>query len=256
MAKSKLATLVPLKHLDLIKDDDYFMALSHVASNSDYVDFFKARSKEGKHVILDNSCIEIGEPEKFEDYFEKALAMRASEIMFPDIFEDPLVTLMKAWSCAIDFAGEIRSRGLRVMVIPQGKSRSIWLKNTTDLRMLMKNYEIEPTIGITYRYTKMFGGSRYFAVTLLSTYPGIKVHLLGAYADPRKEAQPLLMSPIVRGLDSSYPSVYAKHGIELTPKMFGEPRPERNIDFLEDEYDANLLKRNIEVWRDVCEPNA
>lgn len=255
--KSKIATIVPLNHLNLIKDDDYFLALSHVASDSDYVNFFRNRTVEGKHVILDNSAIEMGQFEDFGEYFDKAVAMNASEIMFPDVYEDPDATFEEALIAARKFNGIINLRGMSVMVIPQGNSRSVWLANAQNLYNLAKRFSFAATIGITYRYNSMFGGSRESVVNLLAASAELwaaEIHLLGVCADPRLEAEPLLKLPNVRSLDSSYPSIYAQHGIELTPEMFSNPRPERNIDFLQDVYDENLLKKNIEVWKNACEP--
>src|SRR3989337_2874228 len=96
MTNPKIATIVPLAHLNEIKDDDYFMALSYAISNSEYAGFFNERAGEGKHVILDNSAVELGEPEDFKGYLEKAMAIHASEIMLPDVFRDPEATLRRA----------------------------------------------------------------------------------------------------------------------------------------------------------------
>ena len=262
MAHPKVATLVPLKHLDTIVDDEYFMALSHAAANDEYLDFFRERSEEGKYVILDNSSIEMGGPEAFESYLEKARLMKASEIMLPDVFQDPTATLREAERCMMILKKREYS-GYNVMVIPQGDNVLEWFKNARDLcniRVLLypmnpsHGYREATTIGITYRYTTLFGGNRLNMLWLLSSMlPGFqKIHFLGAKADPRLEARLAIKQFEVRGVDSSYPCVYTQHGIKITPEFMSGPRPTREIDFLEDEYDTELLQKNLEVWWDAC----
>ena len=254
--KSKVATIVPLNHLDLIKDDDYFMALSYVASNQDYVDFFRARSDEGKYVILDNSAIEMGEPEEFDSYFHKARSMSVSGIMLPDFFEDPEATLEKARLILEDYHRGITTEVMDVMVRPQGETPSIWLENAQDLYRLCIQVGLLPVIGITYRIAPIFDGFREPAVSMLAlseSLYSVDIHLLGAAVDPRVEVKPLLKHPRVRGVDSSYPTIYAQHGIELTSGMLGDDRPDRNIDFVNDLYDERLLRGNIEVWKRAVE---
>lgn len=256
----KIATIVPLKHLNTIIDDEYFMALSHVASNDEYLNFFRERVEEGKYVILDNSAIELGEPEAFETYIEKARLMKASEIMLPDIFPDPVATLQEAKRCM----AILRRVGYsdNVMVIPQGRTLLEWLKSARDLCNIKlfhgKNLS-DPcwkatTVGISYRHADLFGGNRLSILWLLdSVLPWFqKVHFLGCKADPRIEARLAINLSQVRGVDSSFPCVYTRHGIRINPELLSGPRPTREIDFLEDEYDPNLLKYNLESWWNAC----
>jgi len=261
MAHPKVATLVPLKHLNEIIDDEYFMALSHAAENDEYLNFFRERVDEGKYVILDNSSIEMGGPDTFETYLEKAMLIGASEIMLPDIFQDPAATVLEAERCMailkkVGYSGN-------VMMIPQGETVWGWLSNARDLCNIRElRFPTNPyhghweanTVGITYRYTDLFGGNRLNVLWLLSSIlPGYqKIHFLGCKTDPRLEARLAIKQPEVRGVDSSYPCVYTHHGMELLPIWMEGVRPSREIDFLEDEYDPNLLKRNLKVWWDAC----
>jgi hypothetical protein len=81
------------------------------------------------------------------------------------------------------------------------------------------------------------------------------IHLLGAYANPRYELKQLLRFGFVRGVDSSYPTVYTQHGLVLDDDSFSLPRPKRDIDFLNDYYNEGLLTRNIATWLRACTPN-
>ena len=256
----KIATIVPLKHLNKIIGDEYFMALSHVAGNGEYLNFFRERVEEGKYVILDNSAIEMGGPETFETYLEKALLMKASEIMLPDIFPDPVATLKEAKRCMVLL--KKRKYSGNVMVIPQGETMLEWLSNARDLCRIRelsilelgRNYWEATTVGISYRHADLFGGNRLNVLWLLdSILPGYqKIHLLGAKMDPRFEARPAIKQFGVRGIDSSFPCVYTRHGIKITPEFLSGSRPTREINFLEDEYDTGLLQYNMDMWWDAC----
>jgi hypothetical protein len=252
--RSKVATIVPVAHLELTKDDEYFMALSHVASASKvYVEFFKAMSDQGKYVILDNSAVEMGNPEPFIDYFAKAREMHASAIMLPDIFRDARATYMEAVSALAKI--EDKELGdMHIIIIPQGKDTKEWMDNARGLYNLVNKKGIMPIVGISARYTGFFGGNRATGILLTTgVCPGARIHLLGCYADPRVEAWPLLGLQIVQSMDSSYPSVYAKHSLELDANNMVS-RPSRDIDFIHDIYDSALLARNIKVWKAACEP--
>ena len=255
----KIATIVPLKHLNTIVNDEYFMALSHAAGNDGYLNFFRERVEEGKYVILDNSAIEIGEPEAFETYLEKARLMKASEVMLPDFFQESGRTLQEAERCMKLLAKT--NFCCNIMVIPQGKTVLEWFANAKALlsiRVLNQDFRSgfweATTVGISARYTKMFGGNRLDMLWLLSTIlPNFqKVHFLGQYIDPRFEARLALEYPVVRVVDSSFPCVYTRHGIKISPEFLNGPRPTREIDFLEDEYDTELLQGNMDMWWNAC----
>mgnify|MGYP006921348569 CR=1 FL=1 len=264
MANPKIATLVPMSHLDLLEDDDYYLALSHVAAMEPFSQFYQQRAKQGSQIILDNAAIEMEEPESFETYLTKAIYLNVTTIMLPDYFQDVKRTM---WS-ALQGMKMLNDNLLafNVMAIPQGSTFSEWRECAIGMMVMLSTGLIryrdrKIIIGISCRYTDMFGGSRGPAVKAIERFLNglhlgsspIRIHLLGCYADPRVEVAPLLNSPYVMGVDSSYPSVYAQHGLELTEKALGEPRPGRYINFETDRYDPALLARNIDVWRKACQ---
>jgi hypothetical protein len=228
------------------------MALSYAYDNK-YAEFFQHQTRQGKFVILDNSAIELGEPEPFVDYLSKAGLMQASEIMLPDHFERPQQTLTTAMGILETYGDVIRKSGFSVMVIPQGRYPKQWFLNMRELSNLC-DYWLgrKPTIGISYRYNDMFGGRRDVPARQ-AVETGHNVHLLGCKEDPRSHIAPLLSQPGIRGVDSSYPSIYAAHGLQLNPDDFGRSRPPRNVNFLQDIYEDSLLKYNIDAWRKACE---
>lgn len=251
----KIATLVPVKHLNLIADDQYFMALSHMVSNDLYAEFFYQRSRLGMRVTLDNSAVELGNPESFDDYIDKA-AQIGADIMLPDFFQDAEKTIDAARKHMPTV--QARGFGVNVMVIPQGKTVLDWLLCASNLCKIVDSYGITPVLGISCRYTDLLGGSRLplvFAVKEPKWARHIifsRMHFLGCYADPRLEIWPLFNQNVFQGVDSSFPCVYARHGILLTPNLFHMPRPDRKIDFENDVYPEELLAHNIKVWRTAC----
>lgn len=255
----KIASLLPLHHLSEIKDDEYFMALSHAADNDEYLMFFRDRAAEGKYVTLDNSAVELGEPEPFEKYVEKAIGMNANQILLPDTFLEPEKTLREARK-SLEFLARTRTYNPDIMVVPQGKTVLEWLQNAKDLIGLQSTYSLKrpgkvvTTLGISARYTDMFGGSRslmtWIACRLIYQYQS--VHLLGCYTDPRKEFVPVRLWSNFMGMDSSYAAVYTQQNHVMSPESLAMPRPIRHIDFLNDTYDVALLRKNLEVWWTAC----
>ena len=250
MANPKIATIVPLAHLDLIKDDDYFMALSYAIDNKDYAGFFAERAGEGKHVILDNSAVELGEPENFVTYLDKAQSIHASEIMLPDIFQDAEETIHEASKSL----PKIKSKyHFDLMIIPQGKTLNEWMACKDELENLALPYckwmETELHVGVSARYTDLFGGSR---MRVIDFADSTQIHFLGCYANPIEEIQPILDLWMVCGIDSSYPSVFAKNGLILSAESIAMPRPMTKLDLLNDVYNSDLLRSNIRMWRSAC----
>lgn len=255
----KLATILPMAHLKELEQDEYFLALAHMEDFPEYREFFQRKAAAGKHVILDNSAVELGGPEPFEKYIKRAMSLSATQIMFPDIFKDPAATLEEARK-AMKFMASIPYRPM-IMVIPQGNTTAEWLENAANLIELQADgpmgHRCVHTVGISYRYNEMFNGNRleisWRLSWLLRSYQ--KIHLLGCAADPKKEGAVALKLAHIQGMDSSYPALYAYHKLELTEKDFGQPRPSRDMNFATDEYDVGLLRRNLETWWKACLPN-
>lgn len=262
----KIATIVPIEHLDYIRDDSYIMALSYLVDYTKYAQFMRDRATDGQYVILDNSTIELSEPENFSRYLEKANDIRASCIVLPDYFKDSERTF-EAVEQALTYISRTKVvHKFDIMVIPQGRTVNEWILSAAQMASLLRQYPYRMlwrryVIGISYRYGFMFDSDRGVAVQYLEKYVcgddlyNCKIHLLGCDTDPRKEVKPLLSRFTVQGVDSSYASVYAKHKIQMTPEILAWPRPPREVNFVEDVYNENLLLNNIEVWRQACRPD-
>ncbi len=244
--REKVATIVPKAHLDLTKDDTLFMALVHVAvQDADYVKFFQERAAEGKHVILDDSAIELGEPISFPQMVDVAIRMDVEEIVLPDYFKENKRTVA-AVKAALDILyGDFDYRG-RVMACPHGESKDDWI----DCALTLLDLPID-TLGISYRYSPLWD-TRATPIRMLAPEldtADVQVHLLGSDLYPAVEVYPLLKLPVVRGVDSARASVFSKHQMVMEPYM---ERPPRTVDFFSDEYDPKLIAANINSWRRWC----
>jgi len=244
----KVATSVPMAHLDLTREHRYFMALTHAAEDPGYMRFFRERSQQGGYVILDNSTVELGQPEEITTYVAKAIQMEADEILLPDWLHEKDRTLRE-----VDYGiHEALERGYQgeFMAVPQGRTQQEWLQCARE----MLDYPIH-TLGISRRYRPMFGTSRLFSVIALRNAcmernrPDVKIHLLGCAGQPETDVAPCLQLPYVQGVDSSLPCLFAKVN-RLLEK--GAERPLVSVDFFEDKYEVGVLKRNIEAWLALC----
>lgn len=237
----KVATIVPAAHLDLLDSDSYFMVLGHVAELDDeYIDYFREASHAGSTVILDNSAVELGEPMDIRHQLTIAQYIGASELVLPDYYQDRQRTI-EACRDAIKVArGEYSGR---LMGVPQGSTCEEWYFCCQELADMGVD-----TIGISYRYTEMLGGSRLPSIEYLYS-TGIAVHLLGCLGDPASEVYSALGYPNVRGVDSAIASVFTHHAMSYTGQI---ERPPRSVNFLLDHYDSGLLASNIDTWRQRC----
>jgi hypothetical protein len=244
-----VASIVPIAYLDLIRNDDYFLALAHVAEESKkYRNFFRDRAREGKFVILDNGAWEGGslDIERLALLVEE---MEATELILPDVLYSGAETLMKSYKAMV----WLKDRGyneLSLMAVGQGLNVHEW-----DMCVApMCSWSID-CIGIPKHIVKNVGPTaRALCAKTLKKVPAfiersvkdsIEVHLLGCWNDPmevawvRKEIR-------VRGADSAIAYSFAQEGLS-----FGEgDRPKKPIDFSDTKTNKKLLAENIKAWRE------
>lgn len=249
--RDKIATIVPQAHFGHIRMDNYFMALVHAALLSErYKQFFTSRGKDGRYVILDNSSVELGAPMENTIYVNTAVDMMASEICLPDALYD-VKTTIKTGDEMLDYVTRTyQIPPFNIMAIPQGKSKKEWVSCAESMMDRWKSYIT--TIGISCRYTEMFG-SRIQAVNMIYdavTDYDMYIHMLGNYLPPHQEVAPLLLKRRVRGVDSSTPCVFTQYSRRM---YSGEDSPPHHkLDFITDKFDEKLLAMNIQDWRTGC----
>jgi len=104
------------------------MALSHlILESEEYRDFYLRMSERGDFVSVDNGIVEQGEALPIKDVLEAAHAIRAKEVVLPDVLYDSHGTLIKT-VLALDY---LRSHhcidDLQWMGVPHGRTFKEWL---------------------------------------------------------------------------------------------------------------------------------
>jgi len=207
---------------------------------------------EGKYVVLDNSTVELGAPEDLRTYVQKALAMDATAILMPDW----LYEYEKTMSALVEGLPKVRAWGYKrnVMAVPQGKSVTEFMGCAA--KMLEHDIQI---LGLSRRYTEMFGGNRTDIVKHISLLirtsrrPWVRIHLLGCWDHPQRDIGDSLWWPMVLGIDGSLPSIFAKYS-QLLEENADRPGPV--IDIVNDVYDEEILKYNLLAFRRLCSGTA
>lgn len=247
----KAASIVPVKYLHMIRDDEYHMCLAHlIGKDKEYTDFYKEiGSTKGKYLIMDNGVIE-GNPRPIEEIVQKAIMVGADEIVLPDVFRDMNATLELSYA-ALQYV-KMDFPQLKVMVVPQGNSLDEWM----TCAMAMLDWDID-CIGIPKVLVHLGGRDGRLEVLerLGHRLRGLEIHLLGCWTTPLeilvidryvKEGK---IRP-VRGVDSAIAYVYSREG-ELISNM---DRPNSMaINFRDEDTDEELLERNLRAWREACE---
>lgn len=95
--------------------------------NKDYFEYFVQRQKDGAHVILDNSP-RIKQDITIEEYLELAYVMKPAEIIATDIARESLQSVQETIHF-MDLAEKfgIRSKGIKIMGVIQGRSFEEWV---------------------------------------------------------------------------------------------------------------------------------
>lgn len=244
---NKIATIVPIAHLNLIDDHEHFMVLAHLLANPAYAEFYEHKAMQGKYVVLDNSTVELGEPMPFRPYLETAMSLDATEIVLPDYLHNSHRTLVEV-ELALRNIDAYGWQGL-AMGVPQGNTQQEWV----DCLNHMLNMGVG-SIGISRRYRDMFGASRLFScyvarMVMLAAGREVGIHLLGCGGPPEEDIAPCLMLPYVHGVDSAWPSYFTRGKANVAP---GKTRPDSGSLNFSEILDEELLAENINLWRKAC----
>ncbi len=137
MQMMNLFTIPPIKHLDLMEINDRYFCLAHLCENSDYLNYFRNKVKEGKIVILDNGAAE-----------ERAMA----PMKLWDLARTLIPTIVIPTDSIYDSKGtamllneflQIRGRdigeeftpvsSIKIMGCPQGQNAKAWMTNYMEM---------------------------------------------------------------------------------------------------------------------------
>lgn len=248
----KVATILPVAYQYLEADNDYHMALAHLAHDDRYASFFRGQARQGRTVIMDNGVVETGEPMSTDDLFGASVALRAEEIILPDAIGNRDLTLQRGRDAIKWFDSE--TMFLRhLMAVPQGRDAMEW----GDCLLEMLTWPVR-TIGISkFVVVNQVFGSR---IMLLYRWidqivaAGKQIHLLGSPQGPAEiEGVQKYFGGQVRGVDSGYPAFCAA-GRQMVDPLGRRPYAGQDINFLDGStIDKDLMEGNYRQWRKWCD---
>lgn len=277
----KAAIIPPIPHLSSVIDREFHLLLSHLLlSNSpissSYRSFYHRvrQAHPEAFLILDNSAHECGEGEGISNILSLGQVLQVNEIVVPDILFDRDGTVQSARQSfeylKIFGADLFLSFKPRLMIVPQGKSRSDLLRCARSLSSLAQtfrqefeqeySYRPELTLGVSKDY-EVFDGDlqRVVSEIILPISQDLctDVHVLGW--GHNLWGHRLLGESFggeIRSTDSAKPWVYAQSGIGLDSHYLDIPTyPKRRDDYFSStlsDHHAHLAHQNIEIFDACC----
>lgn len=239
----KIATITPISHLNLIKNDDYMMCLAHLCRDKTYADFYRDASDRGAYVLLDNGVVETRTPMPSEQILHHAGRTHSDEFILPDTLYDREQTITKGLA-GIRVARDQGWTG-KLMAVPQGKDVTDW----SWCLQSMLEWDID-SIGISRFVSRYFldrTEALQYARNLIDS--DLEIHLLGCHGDPLEIWYADQKFPgRIRGCDSGIASIYTQENLHMSD---GEVKPDVELDF-KGNLPVSLLKENIAYWEARC----
>lgn len=239
-----IATITPIRHLNLIDHDPYHLCLAHLVKKSEvYRAFFRTQSSS--FVIMDNGVVETKVPMPIDELISLGESIEADEIVLPDYIYDSHKTLISSGQ-ALDHA---IANGCEswFMAVPQGASPEDWKACLDE----MLKWDIN-CIGLSrFLVPNIFpnrASALMYAPELLMSQKDI--HLLGCPIDAKEIREAFnLMPNRIRGTDSGIAAIYAQAGLAISS---GIAKPDIELDFEEKNHriDDTILVDNIKTWKE------
>lgn len=243
-----VAEIVPLKFLELTKDNYYHMCLAQlVLKSEEYADFYRRMSDEGKYVIVDNGACE-GEVMTPKDLIKVYNFINPTEIVLPDVLFDSYTTMDKVEYFFTIYGSEL-SR-FKKMIVPQGKDWMEWLWCLSEMSKF-DYFEEVTTIGIPKWLDKCYSLRPYICKILKRDFPDKEIHLLGCGSNPAVLIPECRHNNSkVRGCDSAFAYLCSKAGVETINKFTA--RPDVTIDFLNDTAEKSPLEKMMSEFENIA----
>lgn len=231
----KAALIPPTPELRYFGNGDFHLLLSHlVEASNDYTAHYIRQRQLGAYLVLDNSAHEFSAGQNAEKLATQALALRAQEVVVPDVLEDADATIQGAVSAMEVWieGGAFRDLSPALMYVPQGKTVEDWSGCLNELvqihKYMAKRTFVQTTftVGLSKDYEVWDGGllfliKRYLrpmVIRLADEKIRMNVHLLGWGRDLWVLNEIAREYPWLRSTDSAKPFVYALNGTRLNPK--------------------------------------
>lgn len=249
MKDFKIAQIVPVLHLEQIKDNHYHMCLAHLVEQSlEYGQFYRRMSEDGKFVLMDNGAAE-GAQLPVEELLTMYNTINPTEIVLPDTLNNCVDTLRKTLS----FVHEHKDLPYRFMGVPQGKDFDEWC---ACVEVMLREPRIN-SIGVSKFLNIATGDNeiRFHACAYITKVASalerrdIEIHLLGCDEGPFLVGQIQELFPIVRGCDSAFAYIATQANVEITDET---ERPEGEIDFIEGTVPCDELAIRLKQFEDVA----
>lgn len=235
----RVATIVPIPHLELTKGQGYHLALAHLAQQEKYRAFFHWEEIAGAFVIMDNGVVETGSPLPAMRLLRSAELLLPDEVILPDTIHCRSATLRES-TRVLEFLSA-RLPAVAFMAVPQGETRGEWVSCVRE----MIHWPVA-CIGISRFLTRYYPDR----LAALMDVPDLiesrrDIHLLGCPGDLSEFHRIEAAFPgRIRGVDSGIAAICAQEGVRLGE---GE-KPKRDLRF-EQPMNAALLIDNIKVWQ-------
>lgn len=260
---TQLALIPPTPHLDLGITNMHLL-LAHLCKNLQYLQFYRKRSIQGDHLILDNSAYEFADSQaSMAKMMALGYYIQVDELVVPDAIMDEQMTYGHTLE-AVEFmstaAGQHswkRAGSPRLMVVPQVNPETQGIDSyDRHARLILDTWHsVAPylsghiTLGVSKNMNNLHGGwtflFREVISDLIKEYP-IQVHCLGC---PKKLVQVrrvLKENPYIRSLDTALPFVSALHGVSMqSPDEAFPRRPAGYLDMEMTEEQIQLAGTNI-----------
>lgn len=257
----KVGHIVPVSHLDLVKDKEYHLILAHMAfSNKTYKEFYKKQCEMGHFVTLDNADFEVGSEFKKEDLVKLAIDIGVDEVMAPEQYQDGKKTVELAREFVKYVYKELKGDvPFGIFVVIHGKD----LNDYVECYRTVCNLPEVSTVGISIRPTRDLTipeAVQSPSPTLQSVYNRIELirklpdkdckthHLLGFH--DAVELYHQKKWSFIRSADSSSAFVHGSRGIRYTKRGLPGEKIQELIDFETEVTNEKLLddiKFNIDV---------
>lgn len=267
----RTAIISPIPELKTFGFGDFHLLLNHLLSNREYKDHYRAQSRSGAYLVLDNSAHEFQAGTDVLQLLTNAREIGAHEVVIPDVLFDGRATLDRSGKALDSIVEDSEIRSLfeevqpRVMLVPQGKNIEDWITCLSGLYLKFSSlsqkhkdlFQKRPVIGLSKDYEMWDGGLLKLIEDHLYIYRGREcdIHLLGWGRQLWKLPEIARFYPWIRSTDSAKPLVYARHDIRISAEEAVPEYPTRPKDFFTTSFSdsqRDLGHFNINTFREAA----